>query len=120
MKWFALMILVLVMAACRQTPQQKAEMMVKKYLDTSLSDPKSYGGINFGPLTKFENGELEIRHTYRAKNEFGAIVKKTAWFIMDTTFIKVAYTDINLDEFNEIKADSAKLDSAINKLLHRS
>lgn len=131
--------LVIMLAACKQTPQQKAEALVKKYLDTSLNDPKSYESVSFGLLEKLKGKpykgdnidtvDLEILHSYRYKNEYGAIVKKTGWFIIDPNFRHLAYSGIDLNKYNaersyldtlsSIKIDTSARPDTTKKLLHR-
>ncbi len=54
-----LFIPVLILFSCTQTKQQKAEKVVKLYLDSTLNDPHSYESVEFGKLdstfTRFED-----------------------------------------------------------------
>ncbi|QXU39807.1 hypothetical protein [Pedobacter sp. D749] len=52
MKTTSLLPLVLCLFACKPnvTKQQQAEVLVKKYLDSTLNDPKSYEAISFEKL----------------------------------------------------------------------
>lgn len=90
--------------SCGLTSQQKAERMVKNYLDTTLDDPKKYESVKFGNLIFLKDtvidlegkpdtiklaGLCEIEHTYRGSNKFGAIIMKTDIFQLDLKNNKV-------------------------------
>ena len=90
-----LLLLTLLITACSQTKQQKAEQAVKIYLEKTLNDPSSYESVSFSNVqlvidktTGKSAGWWEINHTYRAKNEYGGIISKTECFSIDTTFSK--------------------------------
>jgi hypothetical protein len=87
------------LCSCQITSQQKAEQMVKNYLDTTLDNPKGYESVNFGKLlflkdtvASFQGGKpdtiklkelCEIQHKYRGTNKFGATITKTEYFQID-------------------------------------
>lgn len=105
------------LSGCELNNQKKAESLVKKYLDTSLNDPSSYQSISFTELKKATGGLLEIQHTYRAKNGFGAFIKTSQWFEVDTAFKFCFIESYHFSDLDTIKtADTSRLDtSKINK-----
>lgn len=61
---------------------------VNAYLKNTLNDPSSYEFVNSGPVIKggLPNGAtFGVRHQYRAKNAFGALILKDQVFYMDAT-----------------------------------
>ena len=101
MKKYSIIILGILFSSC--TKQYKAEHLVKNYLDSTLNDNMSYGSVGFSRLYKLKDtiiifqgkpdtenyhGKYEIMHTYRAKNGFGAIVKTTECFGIDSAMTK--------------------------------
>ncbi|RZJ54088.1 MAG: hypothetical protein EOO44_06240 [Flavobacterium sp.] len=90
--------------ACNTKDEQKiAEGLVKKNLDSTLKDPKSYEVIEFGkvmtlkdtiiiyegkPDTVRYNGVKSIFHKYRAKNSFGGYVVSSTYFHIDSNMTK--------------------------------
>jgi len=93
--------LLVILSSC--TRQQKAERLIKKYLDSSLNDPKSYEPVSFSAPVKLRDtiiklgvtydtvrhhGAFLILHTYRAKNGFGAMIKTQEWFKIDSALTK--------------------------------
>ena len=55
---------------------------VVKYLKNNLKDPNSYESIEWGNVTKTDNGYV-VRHKYRAKNSFGGYVIEHQLFHID-------------------------------------
>lgn len=96
-----------------KTNQQVAEENISSFIKKELNDPSSYQPDYFGKLSKidaenefnknlkeFSNDSsicLEIRkategcyrleHHYRGKNKYGAIIKETQTFVLDSALI---------------------------------
>ena len=92
MKKLLFITLVFILSSCSVTDQQKAESAVKDYIKEQLDDPSSYEPISFTDLKprydssdRFQVGWY-ISHTLRAKNKFGAKIKKTYLFELDGDF----------------------------------
>jgi hypothetical protein len=103
MKKYIFITMLLILSACTFTKQQKAEKLIKKYLDSSLNDPKSYESVSFSEPIKLKDtiiklgetfdtvrhhGDFLILHTYRAKNAFGAVIKSDEWFKIDSALTR--------------------------------
>lgn len=56
---------------------------VEEYLKRNLKDPDSYESIEWGTVTRNDNGYL-VRHKYRAKNSFGGYVIESINFQLNT------------------------------------
>lgn len=63
-KLITALILTTALAGCIRSKQQKAEALVKKYLDSSLNDPHSYESVKFGKLDTF-NTRLQDNYNYK-------------------------------------------------------
>lgn len=63
-------------------PEDVAISNVKKYLYKNLHDPSSYTPVGWSKIIKNEDNCF-IRHVYRAKNGFGAIVKEERDFLLN-------------------------------------
>lgn len=57
---------------------------VVDYLSTTLNDPKSYEPESWSTLIPSKNGLFQVRHTFRAKNGFGAMVLQNFVFYLDS------------------------------------
>lgn len=96
---------IIILYSCNsfQTKQQIAQRLIKKYLDSSLNNPRSYEDVSFGKLYRLKdtvgtfqgktdsikyNGLYQIQHTYRATNNFGAIITTSEWFQIDSAMTK--------------------------------
>lgn len=90
MKNILLLLSVAVLFGCTpsETNQQKAEKMVKVYLDSTLKDPQSYQPELFGKLDTLER-TLRIRHKYRSKNSFGGFVVEDNYYFIDSAMTTV-------------------------------
>ena len=102
MKYLSLIaVLAVLLASCGDSKQEKAETLVKKYLETKLNDPKSYESVTFSKAVKLKDttmtfegktepvkyrGKYEILHTYRVKNTMGAVETKSEVFQIDSSF----------------------------------
>lgn len=59
---------------------------VKQFLKDNLNDPDSYESVEWGPVQQQpETKEFFVRHKYRAKNAFGAVMTYNQLFFMDST-----------------------------------
>ena len=61
-------------------------LQVKRYLRQILKDPDSYEGVDWSKVvTTYEPGGIryKVRHRYRAKNSYGAVVTNNQIFYMD-------------------------------------
>jgi hypothetical protein len=78
-------ITLLFLASCKsQTPETKACTAVENYMKEHLDDPKSYEP---GKCTVNPNGSgWDVDHEFRAKNQFGALVKDEARLYVDSAF----------------------------------
>ena len=66
----------------QNSPWDGSVWQVKKYLKSSLKDPKSYEGIEWSGVIK--DGETyKVRHKYRAKNSFGGYVVEEYIFVLN-------------------------------------
>jgi hypothetical protein len=86
-----ILIILLMLSACTQTPEQKAKSAIKKFLEKTLNDPSSYEPVDFGKLDSMfllaDDGRkvfsgYTLVHSYRAKNGFNALVMTidTFWY----------------------------------------
>lgn len=64
------------------SPWDGSVYQVKKYLNKTLKDPRSYESIEWGKVI-MENGHYYVAHKYRAKNSFGGYVIETCLFELD-------------------------------------
>ena len=64
-----------------KNPLNKYEEKIKNYYLENLNDPKSYESIKTDILYQ-SNESTIIKHTYRTKNTFNALIKDTSYFIM--------------------------------------
>lgn len=120
----------LIVSSCQITTNQKVQHAVKVYLDSTLNDPKSYESVSFGkiyylkdtvvdlngkPDTLKYHGSMQVLHTYRAKNAFGAVITKTEWFQIDSTMRKAECCfDPPFNSYSNSgdKTDMTKVDTA--------
>ena len=80
-----LAVMAVCLVGCRMSQQERAEKLVEMYLDDTENDPKSVEVLSVNIVkTKKEmdaDANWVIRHygfvTYRSKNEYGALMKKT-------------------------------------------
>lgn len=85
--------------------QDKAETLVKKYLQAKLNDPKSYESVSFSKAVKLKDttmtfegktepvkygGRYEIMHTYRSKNVLTGVETKSEVFQIDSAFTEAS------------------------------
>lgn len=66
----------------QNSPWDGSVWQVKKYLKSSLKDPKSYEGIEWSNVVK-DGDTYRVRHKYRAKNSFGAYVVEEYVFVLN-------------------------------------
>lgn len=64
-----------------KNPLNKYEEKIKNYYLENLNDPKSYEALKTDILYQ-SNESTIIKHTYRTKNTFNALIKDTSYFIM--------------------------------------
>lgn len=84
MRKLSVIILLFVVSCKSQTPEQKARTAVETYLKEHLDDPKSYEP---GKFTVNQHGSgWDVDHEFRAKNQFGALVKDEARLYVDSAF----------------------------------
>ena len=63
---------------------------VKDYLKENLNDADSYESVSWGPVQQNpDNHEFFVRHKYRAKNGFGALMLYDQFFTLDSTGIVI-------------------------------
>lgn len=90
MKFF-LYILLISFCACKTAPlttEQKIHGMIDSAIVKSLDDPKSYESVGF-KMKRNERGEYMVRHSFRAKNKFGALVLQEECFLVDKNLKEV-------------------------------
>jgi hypothetical protein len=100
MKKSNLITLIAILASCTFTKQQKAEKLIKVYLDSALNDPHSYEPVSTKVDTFYNNALPDtankvdgwfVEHTYRAKNGFGALGLHTIKVHENKDFTKILY-----------------------------
>ena len=57
---------------------------VANYLKNTLNDPNSYQPIEWSRIIETDKGEYSVRHRYRAKNAFNALIVCDQVFSMDS------------------------------------
>ena len=71
-------------AIVRNSAWDASVRQVEEYLKENLNDPSSYQAIDWSPVQK-TGGGYAVRHKYRAKNAYGALVIANQIFFMDGT-----------------------------------
>lgn len=66
---------------------------VERWLKQNLKDPESFQAIEWGAVTKTENGFM-VRCKYRAKNSFGGSMVSSQMFILDASGKVTSVVDI--------------------------
>lgn len=56
-----IMVLVIVLAGCSKSPEEKAQKLIKEYIINNANDPKSYEPIEFSNLDTFFKDEYDIK-----------------------------------------------------------
>ncbi len=56
---------------------------IESFVKTHTGDPSSYESVSFGNPEQMADGTIWIKHTFRAKNGFGALVIHTYSFHID-------------------------------------
>lgn len=67
----------------QNSPFDNSVPQVKKYLKTVLNDADSYESIGWGQVMK-QGDNFAVYHEYRAKNAFGAYIKASQMFYLDS------------------------------------
>ncbi len=90
-------LLILTSLGCRRLSnsevlRHRAIDTVEKYLSKNLKDPRSYNDLGYGKLKPIKDlilgkdtiggGGYTIQHLFRAKNEFGIVVRYDQKFIL--------------------------------------
>jgi gas vesicle protein len=60
-----------------------AKVKVKRFLKNNLNDPGSYDSSDWSDVVKISDETYAIRHAYRARNGFGALIKQNTVFYID-------------------------------------
>ena len=69
---------------------------VKDYLKENLNDPNSYDSVEWSTVVQHpETKEYIVRHKYRAKNAFGAVMSYNQLFTMDSLGVVIGVQDID-------------------------
>lgn len=82
---------------CSSTPKEDAQCAVREYMKSHLNDPTSYEDVSWGDLTQV-NETYFMKHSFRAKNGFGALMLSTKLFILsnkENKWVVVSYGDAN-------------------------
>ncbi len=113
MKKNILIAFVVFLSACTFTKQQKAESIVKKYLDTTLNDPHSYESVSFDKLVTVHKIDttLDDDTVMMYKREYYALEKK-ANYIAKKYKRKDGYDpdfSINHPEYDSITTKSSPI-----------
>lgn len=88
-----------------KNPLNKYEEKIKNYYLENLNDPKSYESIKTDILYQ-SNESTIIKHTYRTKNTFNALIKDTSYFIMlPSNMIEI--NSLIYKSFNELIGEDA-------------
>lgn len=85
-KYLFILFSLLVMTACEKTPKERAEILVREYLEQTADDPSSIEIVSLSDFiimdSKTKSGGTVpakyINVTYRSKNAYGALVKHNA------------------------------------------
>jgi hypothetical protein len=99
MKTVVIILLGLWLTACSQptqTPEQRradslqaivnnAKVSIGRYMLQNLDDPRSYEPVAYGEVVNFGMYQNALKHQYRAKNRFGALVLSETTFVIDPT-----------------------------------
>lgn len=90
MKKAMILLFALALTACSLSDEQKAEKLVKEYLEVNANDPSSVQDVKVEGIVTMEgmkNKKQKFKYasvTYRAKNAYGALVKDEVYVKFDT------------------------------------
>jgi hypothetical protein len=88
MKYLQILMVAALMVSCHQkTKKEKAADAIEVWMKENVDDPKSYQPGNFN-FESVGNG-WDVEHEYRTKNAFGATVKETGRFHVDSNYFLV-------------------------------
>jgi hypothetical protein len=129
MKKLLLVLLLPMIFGCAFTGQQKAEKLIKKYLDSSLNDPHSYEPISFGKLDTIYSPPIKNKLYKNLEEEIfkkGVRLLMLEKYGMDSVAGDKGYRSTNYDadllhlETKSIREDSVaeekKIDSLTKKI----
>lgn len=68
----------------QNSPWDGSVVQVENYLRQTLNDPDSYQSVNWGKVMKRDDGGFFVRHSFRAKNAFGALILQDYVFVLDS------------------------------------
>lgn len=88
--------------SCNITPQEQAEVNVKKYMLEYSLNPKTYEGIEFEKLEKdsISGYPYHISHLYRSKSKSGDMVVSHRVFFLDSSY--TVRKEVTLQQYNEL------------------
>ena len=99
-KLLFVLIAAFLLAACESTPEQRAEKLIRKYLDKTANEPSSIQDLNIGQLNEVDGKDYAqtmrmrgqkvfgrrkgqyVLISYRGKNDNGALVKTNLIYVM--------------------------------------
>lgn len=83
----------LIFISCSKTPQEKIEDLIKNYVLENTNDASSYQSVSFGDLDSLfmdKNKKTfygyKMKHKFRAKNAFGAVILNEMEFMIGEDF----------------------------------
>jgi hypothetical protein len=65
------------------TLKQISQDSIKSFLNYNLDDPKSYEPVQFGELENYGRNYNMLKHRFRTKNRFGALIMVEKNFLLD-------------------------------------
>lgn len=87
-----------------KNPLNEYEEKIRNYYMENLNDPKSYESIKTDIISQ-PNETIVIKHSYRAKNAYNAMIKTTSYFIFKTSSI-TEVDNLTYKTFNDLLSDA--------------
>lgn len=109
-----LILLLLVLASCSTTPDERAKRLVEDYLEQVANDPSSIQDVEVGNLvdmsdTNPKDSGLWASVTWREKNAYGALVKSSETVRFDRGVTRI--THFGMSQMTQEDIDSLLYDS---------
>ncbi|WP_285008028.1 hypothetical protein [Pedobacter faecalis] len=99
-------VLGILLAACSSNPDEKAKILIKSYLDTTLINSESYEPLKYGSIDTVFSKQggvkyFNLSHSFKAKNDSGVSATYISSFKIDSTFSEVlSYVSFQQRVFN--------------------
>lgn len=113
MRKLVILSLLVLLASCSTTPEERARRLVEEYLEQTANDPSSVQDVEVGILT-----DMSARHpndsglwatvSWRANNAFGALVKSSETVRFDREVTRI--THFGMSQMTEEEIDSLMYD----------